>query len=229
MKLQTKSIAIGALMVSASLLAIAGRPTERIADARAPVDLEQMIPKQLGEWRIDPNVMPLVVSPDAQAMLNKLYNQTLARTYVNSAGQRVMLSIAYGGDQSDSLQLHAPEVCYAAQGFDVVRNRVTELVTNYGTLPVKRLIATLGPRNEPITYWVTVGDHATFSGLRQKLAQIRYGMTGKIPDGMLVRVSTIGADAARSYDIQDGFIKGLLAEMKDSDRVRVVGRFGESG
>ena len=226
MKLLTKSIVIGALMGIASVLAVAGRPTERIADTAAPVDLEQMIPRQLGEWRIDPNVMPLVVSPDAQAMLNKLYNQTLARTYVNSAGQRVMLSIAYGGDQSDALALHAPEVCYAAQGFEVVRNRVSELLTNYGKLPVKRLVATQGPRNEPITYWITVGDRATLSGLRQKLAQVRYGMSGKIPDGMLVRVSTIGADAAKNYEIQDRFIKGLLAELDEADRVRVIGRFG---
>ena len=226
MKPSLKPVLAGLLMVIAALLAFAGRPTERIADASAPVDLERMIPAQVDDWRIDPTIMPLVVSPDAQAMLNKLYNQTLARTYVNSAGQRVMLSIAYGGDQSDSLRLHAPEVCYAAQGFEVVRNRVGELATNYGVLPIKRLVATLGPRNEPITYWMTVGDRATLSGLRQKLVQIRYGMTGKIPDGILVRVSSIGADAAHSYDVQDRFIKGLLAEMKDSDRIRVIGKFG---
>jgi EpsI family protein len=117
-------------------------------------------------------------------------------------------------------------VCYAAQGFDVVRNMVGELVTNYGTLPIKRLVAKQGPRNEPITYWMTVGDRATLSGLRQKLAQIRYGMTGKIPDGILVRVSSIGVDAKQSYAVQDRFINGLLGEMKDGDRVRVIGRFG---
>ena len=226
MKSSFKPVLAGVLMVIAAMLAVAARPTERIADASAPVDLEKMIPTEIDDWRIDPSVMPLVVSPDAQAMLNKLYNQTLARTYVNSAGQRVMLSIAYGGDQSDSLRLHAPEVCYAAQGFDVARNRVGELITNYGALPIKRLVATLGPRKEPITYWMTVGDRATLSGISQKIAQIRYGMTGKIPDGILVRVSSIGADAAQNYDVQDRFIKGLLAEMKDSDRVRVIGKFG---
>lgn len=225
-QLVRKPLCIGLLMLAAAGLALAATPRTRVADLQEKIDLERMIPESFGEWRVDPTIVPLMVSPDAQAVLDKIYSQTLARTYMNGAGQRVMLSIAYGGEQSDALQVHSPEVCYAAQGFEVARNMVGELATRYGALPVKRLMAVKGPRKEPITYWITVGDRATTSGLQQKLAQLRYGLTGRIPDGMLVRVSTIGGDTAEGYALQDRFIHRLLAELHDGDRIRVIGRFG---
>ena len=221
-----KPLVLCLLMLTAAGLAIAATPTVRLADLSAKIDLETMIPESFGDWTIDRSIVPVMISPDAQAVLDKIYSQTLARTYRDPAGHRVMLSIAYGGDQSDALQVHAPEVCYTAQGFEVVRGIVAELVTRYGTLPVKRLTAVKGPRSEPITYWITIGERATTSGMRQKLAQLRYGLTGKIPDGMLVRVSTIGSDAAQAYAVQEQFIHRLLAELHDGDRVRVIGRFG---
>ena len=221
-----KPLVLCMLMLAAAGLTIAATPTTRLADLKSKIDLEAMVPESFGEWTIDRSIVPVMISPDAQSVLDRIYSQTLARTYRNAAGQRVMLSIAYGGDQSDALQVHTPEVCYAAQGFEVIRGLVGEIATRYGSLPVKRLTAIKGPRREPITYWVTVGDRATTSGLRQKLAQLRYGLTGKIPDGMLVRVSTIGSDDTRAYAVQDQFIHRLLSEINDADRVRVIGRFG---
>ena len=136
-----------------------------------------------------------------------------------------MLSIAYGGDQSDTMQVHRPEICYTAQGFQILKEAVGQMGTQYGTLPVKRLLARAGSRNEPITYWVTVGDKAAHVGLEQKIAQLRYGLTGKIPDGMLVRVSTIGADEAHAYRTQDAFVKDMLQSLDGSGRKRVAGVF----
>ena len=161
-------IIIAALMMAASAAAVALRPTHKLADAGPKVDLEAMIPKQFGDWRIDDTIRPVLPSPDVQDKLDKIYNQTLARTYINSRGQRIMLSIAYGGDQSDSMQVHQPEVCYPAQGFQVRKSSLGQLATNHGALPVKRLVATQGSRIEPITYWITVGDEVINAGYKQK-------------------------------------------------------------
>ena len=38
-----------------------------------------------------------------------------------------MLSIAYGKNQSDALQLHKPEICYPAQGFTLLAKQNTPL------------------------------------------------------------------------------------------------------
>jgi len=50
--------------------------------------------------------VPLIANPEQEAQINKIYNQTLTRTYVNPTGERIMLSIAYGGDQTDNMAVH---------------------------------------------------------------------------------------------------------------------------
>jgi EpsI family protein len=215
------------LMLVAAGLAIVLKPTRHLADQQAPVELEKIVPKTFGDWRVDPTVVPIKASPDVQANLDRLYNQVMDRSYVNSKGQRVMLSIAYGGDQGgDGTQVHRPEFCYTAQGFRLTMNVVGDLLTQYGTLPVRRLVAVQGRRNEPITYWITVGDKATLPGVRRKLAQVAYGLTGKVPDGMLVRVSSIDQDEKNAHRLQDDFINEMLSVMNPQDRVRVAGTFG---
>lgn len=220
------SLILGMLMVSSVGLTMVMTPTVKDADLRGKINLEAMIPSAFGDWQIDKSIVPLQVDPRTQANLDKIYNQTLARTYINSLGGRIMLSVAYGGDQSDSLSAHKPEVCYLAQGFEVTQNVSGELFTQYGTLPVRRLLAIQGRRNEPITYWTTVGDKAVLPGLEQKLQQMRYGFTGSVPDGMLVRVSSIGPDNVEAYQRQALFIQDMLSAINIKERIRLIGTFG---
>ena len=215
-----------ALMFAASAAAVALRPTHKLADAGPKVDLETMIPKQFGDWRIDTTIAPVLPAPDVQAKLDKIYNQVLARTYINGRGQRVMLSIAYGGDQSDSMQVHLPEVCYAAQGFQINKSSLGQLATDHGALPVKRLVASMNSRVEPITYWITVGDQVVNSGYKRKFAQLKHGIAGSVPDGILFRASSIDRDESNAYQLQDAFVRDMLAGMQDADRTRVAGRAG---
>ena len=215
------------LMVSSAALAVALKPEQRMVDELPPLSLEEAIPSSFGDWRVDDSIVPIDPSPDVQASLDAIYSQLLGRTYINSNGERVMLSIAYGADQSgDGSQVHRPEFCYTAQGFQVMANNVGSLITQYGTLPVRRLLAVQGRRNEPITYWITVGDKATLPGIDRKLNQLAYGLTGKIPDGMLVRVSSISSKNDDAYRLQETFIKDMLQSMDVKDRLRVAGRFG---
>jgi EpsI family protein len=217
------SVILGLAMAGTSALTGALTPKQKVADARADFSLDTMIPKSFAGWNLDTSVVPLAPDPTQKELIAALYDQTLSRTYVNAQGQRVMLSIAYGGDQSKQLQLHLPEVCYVAQGFDMVKDRRDELGTGFGKVPVKRLVARQNTRNEPITYWVTIGDKAVMSGIDQKMQRFVYGLSGRIPDGMLVRVSTIDADDAGAYRVQDRFVNQLLDALKPQDRARLLG------
>ncbi|GAB2873025.1 hypothetical protein GCM10027277_47870 [Pseudoduganella ginsengisoli] len=217
------SVVLAALMLSASALSGHLTPTVKLADQGPRVDLAAMVPEQFGDWRVDPDMIPLQVDPATQAKLDKIYNQTLSRTYINRDGERVMLSLAYGGEQSDRLQVHKPEVCYGAQGFEVDNRGYAELAAGGGVLPVKRLYAVSGARHEPITYWITVGDRAIRPGLQQKLQQLRYGLGGTVPDGMLVRVSSIGTDEPTEFALQQRFITDLLQAAGAPARLRLAG------
>ncbi|MBI3056582.1 MAG: EpsI family protein, partial [Betaproteobacteria bacterium] len=74
--------------------------------------------------------------------------------------------------------------------------------------------------------WVVVGDKATVTGLQQKFAQLSYGLTGKVPDGFLVRISSIDPDRQAAYQLQESFIKSMLGALSEKDRARISGRFG---
>jgi EpsI family protein len=185
-----------------------------------------LFPKTFGDWRIDDRQPVQLVSPDQLAMINRIYNQTLSRTYVNVRGDRIMLSVAYGGDQSDAARAHRPEVCYPAQGFEIIANQVARLALPSRALPVRQLMARQGGRLEPITYWMTVGERIALSGTQQKLAQLTYSTRGLVPDGMLVRVSSIDADKDKAYIAHAGFISQLSQGMAQGPKARV---FGEAG
>ena len=219
-----RAIAVAGLMAASAAAAVVARPTRQMADVLGMPNLETLFPTQFAEWRVDTAMPVILPSPDVQALLSKIYNQTLARTYVNNQGQRVMLSVAYGGDQSDGTSAHRPEVCYPAQGFAITANSLDQLQLDGRQVPVRRLMSKLGPRDEPITYWVLVGDAVVTTGIGQKLAQMRYGVRGVVADGMLVRVSSIDANPTRAYAVHDRLIADLLAAVPDEQRPRVIGR-----
>ncbi len=220
---QLKAFIILLAMLLAAGAAVLLKPTQRMAEQHAQIDLEILIPKQFGIWKIDDGAIQLQVSPDVEANLSRIYSQTVSRTYVSAQGTRVMLSVAYGNHQNKSMQVHLPEVCYPAQGFQI-KNRVKSLLElPGGILPVMRLEAEQGLRHEPITYWIRVGDTVARGAFEQKIAKIRFGLTGKVPDGLLFRVSTIGTDTAAEFLLQDSFINDLMAELPSSSKMVLLG------
>ncbi len=226
MLLNRNALLLAALMCLASIGAIFARPSVKVADHGAKISLESMIPKQFGDWLEEPQRVSQIINPQTQELLDKLYSQILTRTYVNSDGYKIMLSLAYGSDQRGSLQAHKPEVCYPAQGFKLHRTEVLPLSTPIGTIPAQRLFTTLGQRQEPVTYWFTMGDKAVQSTFERRLVQLSYGLTGRIPDGLLFRISSIDGDQARANRYHDQFVNQLLQAIPPDDRVRLSGLGG---
>ncbi len=211
-------------MLASALAAKILTPTKHLADARPKIQLEQQIPKAFGDWQEDPTLVPVLPNPQVQAKLDTLYSSTLARTYRNKVGQRVMLSIAYGSDQSsEATAVHRPEFCYSSQGFKVTNLGETVVAIASRQISVQRLLAEMGPRNEVITYWITMDEVATLPGLNRKYEQIRYGLKGLIPDGMLFRVSSLGSSQADSIKLQNQFLNDLAASMSSAVLNRYFG------
>jgi EpsI family protein len=217
------ALAIAALAVLTALAARAMTPT-RESPSFPSTKLETVIPAAFGEWRIDTSIVPVAPDPSALALIESIYSETLARTYVNGRGQRIMLSLAYGRRQNDSMRLHQPEGCYSGQGFAVTKPVAGTLEVGERQLPVRRLVATLAPRNEPITYWMVVGGTSALSQFQAKLAQLRFGMRGYVADGLLFRVSSIGNDEAAGYRLQDAFVRDLIGAVDPSYRTGLLGQ-----
>jgi EpsI family protein len=219
-----RAIGAAAAMCAASVLAVAMTPRSFLADGHGRARLAQIVPSSFGVWAVDRSIVPVPPSPDLQRVIDATYDETLALAFRNDAGERVMLSLAYGRNQHKGMNTHRPEICYPAQGFRIVRATESGTVAfDQRAVPVQRLVAQMGARNEPITYWLTVGDRITPFGYPQRWQTIRYGLRGEVPDGVLVRVSSVGADNAAAFALQQRFIQDLLAALAPGHRARLLG------
>ena len=218
-----KSTSIFVALLFAFYLGSALKPVPIENEKYADIKLEQIIPLEFSNWKVD-DTLPIVLgSPEQDALLNMLYSQLLSRTYVDSKGNRVMLSISYGDMQNKSSQVHFPEVCYPAQGFEIVsESKSTISVGEHRIIPVKRLETVLGTRREFVTYWVRIGDKVALSRFQQKLITIEKGLSGEVADGLLFRVSTI--NLGEDYQKQEQFVQELLAMLKSRDLAFLIGK-----
>lgn len=209
-----KSISIFLSLALALYLGQALKPVKSFSTDKTP-ELEEVIPKSFGDWVVDDKLPIVLGSPDREALLDLIYSQVLSRTYVNALGQRVMLSIAYGTDQNKELQVHFPEVCYPAQGFELVSQKEMEMTVAGVDIPVKQLETNKGGRKESVTYWVRVGHDIVNNRFQLKLSAIKYGMQGYVADGLLFRVSSVGEK--ESSTLHTSFVNEMIRVMPQED------------
>ena len=213
------------LMVFGAVAAVAMTPRDRVADHRN-YDLEHIVPTSFAGWREEEGDKLVLPDPSANTLADKIYNRVLARTYRGSSGEHVMLVIAYGGDQSDQLQLHRPEVCYAANGYHVEGLHFTRQHLAGYDLVMARLDTSDHYGHEDVSYWMRVGDRQVTTNMDRQWVKLVSGLHGVIPDGVLVRVSsrTGAGDADRQYAIHDRFIADLVAQLDGNARQLLIGR-----
>jgi EpsI family protein len=219
------AVLMACLMVAVAFASLALRPPAKAPGAAPKYLLEQIVPKEFGEWREVPPVTTQVVNPEGRTLLDKLYSQLLMRTYVNRSGYRVMLALAYGDDQRGELQAHMPDVCYPAQGFKLEDRADFPVTTPFGDVPARRLNTSnkAQARIEPVTYWFTVGGRQVQNKMEQRLIEIKLGFAGEVPDGLLFRVSSIDPQTDRAYKEHDQFVNDLLKAVPPRDRARLSG------
>lgn len=199
------------------------KPDVYFASTVSKLQLEAVVPSQIGQWKqIHLNVHG-IVTPEQKIIEEEIYSQVLERFYEDKQGYRIMLSIAYGSDQRDGLSLHQPTVCYPAQGFEVGEKERVLFDLDGRSLSVERMVAKYQSRTEPITFWSMIGEHPFKNGLEKKIQEMRYGFQGLIPDGLLIRVSSIDADKTRAYERQRAFLESFIGALPNEFEARFIG------
>jgi EpsI family protein len=221
--MQLKKWILAVLMIASVLASIYLQPEYKLADDRDSFLLETVIPKRIGQWTYYETLDNRVVDPVIKNKLDRIYSQILSRTYVSSDGYQIMLVIAYGEDQRSDMAVHYPEVCYPAQGFQLKSIINSEISLSNKNIAVKRLEAYQNARYEPITYWTTIGDYVSMGGVNKRFLELRYGLKGIIPDGLLLRVSSIDDDSSRAYNMQTNFIKQLIKSLPEKHKKIIIG------
>ena len=194
-----RELLIGAALLAAAGTAYAAKP-RRSEVLLGSAKLDELVPKRFLGWSFDSS-SGLVLPPSDQ-MRDQLYAQILTRVYTNEDGSVVMLLIAYNGSQDGTLQVHRPEVCYPASGYKLTQidDRMTP-ISKYIDIPSRYIVAETELREEQLIYWTRLGDQFPRKWSEQKLAVIEENLEGTIPDGVLVRISTLAqGDGRRMLD-----------------------------
>lgn len=221
--IHTRITVMALIMMVALVLSFAFTPDTKMSKARSAISFEQLIPQQFNNWSIDTSAQNQLIDPEVKTTLESVYSQTVSRTYINPKGQRIMLSVAYGGDQEEVMQVHKPEVCYTAQGFTVKKNGTASISTKKGTVLANQLLTKQAERIEPVTYWITIGNSIALNGVQWRWERIKYGLTGELPDGLLFRVSSLGANVDEQYKLQQQFIQDLISNVPDDHAKQLIG------
>jgi EpsI family protein len=185
-----------------------------VVQARQPVPnspyipqktLEGMIPNQVGRFAFETSSG--FVLPPSDALSSRLYDSLITRAYLSPQGEVAMFLVAYNNRQDGVLQIHRPEVCYPAGGFVLSPVMPLDIPLPQGApLPAQIFAAKGEQRNEVVTYWTRVGPVFPREWSEQRLAVARANLQGYIPDGTLVRLSTVANDIASVTPMFEDFI-----------------------
>lgn len=224
-----KSAGLWVLVLAAGLMAGASyagkwlQPDVKMADIYPRPSLASAFPQQFGTWRMEGAAQNMPLAPDVEKQIKTIYTETADRVYVNDRGERMMVTVAYGRDQSDGFKVHRPEVCYAAQGFVVKAPQPSEINLGTRQIGVQRVDTHKADRFEPVTYWMVIGDKVVNTPWRHKVEQVQFAFHGLIADGLLVRISSFSKDPAEAYSAQDEFVRQWMAHVPNDQRSRLFG------
>ncbi|MBA3695719.1 MAG: EpsI family protein [Methylotenera sp.] len=225
-----KSLVVCAFLLLSALCALLLTP--RYYSVTTVPDLAKMVPTKFKNWKeVASPYNQVGLTTDKNSLVNQLYDGVLMRTYVNDKGNQVMLALAYAREQKQDIKIHRPEVCYVAQGFEMLqqtKNNIS-MQQNQITKPVamNRLLMRNQNRAEAVSYWIRIGDAYPGDGMAARMKILREGLHGKVLDGILVRASTVldeESESSSAYQIQEEFLKDLLNSLPANQQSLLVAK-----
>lgn len=220
--LNRRSMVIGTALLGIGGAAVARQPKSTAKPLRKEA-LDKLIPLQIGSWTY--RDASGIVLPPPDALSDSLYSGLVTRTYVAFDRLPIMLLVAYSNVQDGMLQVHRPEFCYPAGGYRLSPT-VVESVPNGvgGIIPANTFSADGVSRTEQIMYWTRIGNRFPSSWLDQRIAVVRANLDGLIPDGMLVRISTLAPDMATAQADMTSFAAELVKSASPAARRLILGQ-----
>lgn len=219
-----------ALLAGAAVLGAGVRPVAGIAPP-APGTLERGLPMRVGAWQAIADTLPqvdLTLPADGTRRNDRPYDAVVMRSYADASGRRVMLAVAYAAQQRQEVKIHRPDLCYPSQGFALRASAPAwppGLRDAQGPLEARRLLTARGPVHEAVLYLLRTDRDYGQAPWDGRLAILRAGLQGRVPDGALVRVSMrlTPADAGPAvFETLERFMVELLAGTAPDARERLV-------
>lgn len=207
--LTRRAFAVGSVMALAAVGSYVAQP-KRIENRLGKQKLGSLIPQRIGPWQFAGSAGIVNAQEDVPV---DGYDQVLTRVYSAPGMPDVMLLMAYGGAQGGGLQLHRPETCYPGQGFKLSDFAEWQVQLGAGqAFDSRAFTATRDERIERLAYWTRIADSFPLNTTQEYRAIFSSLLAGLVPDGILVRVSAIGADIPASDRALKAFQSALVQE-----------------
>ena len=206
---------LGIVFCSAAGVAHFRQPHLRL-DYLGAQKLDDLVPKAIARWTFV-TASGVVIPPEDQ-LEKTLYSQVLTRVYSDGDNSPIMLLIAQSGSETGFLQIHRPEVCYTAGGYQISAVMPHPIRLGSKVVPASRMEASSGGPTEHVVYWTRVGNKIPGSWTQQKWAVAEQNLEGIVPDAILVRISTVNDDADAALETIDSFVRAMLLSVPPQRR-----------
>jgi EpsI family protein len=203
-----RDLLIGGACLSAALVAERLRFASTTGHDAVEGLLARLVPKHIASWSEVPFLG--VQIPVGEGAEDRSYDDVLTRYYESSSGNGIMLLIAYSAVQAGETALHRPEVCYPAAGFRLKRWPDVSLSLRNKQVAAASMTASAPRRTEQLLYWSRIGSQFPTSSLDQRWAVLKQSLRGSVPDGVLVRLSTINPDRQAALADLEKFAASLV-------------------
>jgi len=217
-----RDVLIASACVATAGAAAALTPRRRVS-LMGPSSLAAVAPIDVGRWT-GRDVTDLVAPKTPDSLESRLYNQTIERVYEGGGDDQIMMLIAHGDTQSNELQLHRPETCYPAFGFQILSSATRPLPLAPGApLPVRELVADVPGRQENIVYWTRLGEYLPTSENQQRADRVKIALHGEIADGLLARFSLVSTETDTAFAQLRRFIAEFVTATARPQRAALIG------
>lgn len=225
--LSRRAMIAGGLMAGASVIANLKRPDIPVR-MLGKAKLDDIIPKQIGSWTY--TTADGLVLPPPDQMRDRIYSSLLTRYYASPKEPPIMLLVAYSASQDGMIQVHRPEVCYPAAGYELSGEGFETIDAGKGVeVPGHYFSARSNTRQEQLIYWTRIGDAFPTRWWAQHVAVAEENLKGHIPDGVLVRISTAAPDDKQAKEVLLKFIETMAHSLPPRGRLVMFGHAGAPG
>lgn len=230
--IRLRTVVLTSVLVVSAVLGTVLKPNIVAGEKRAMLD--EVVPKQFGEWRELPNPMVQVNTsvPTLEGTnRDQPYDDLISRTYVNDKGEQIMVALAYGSQQRQEIKIHRPELCYPAQGWQVKSLKPVVFPVKTVSSPEGvtgfRMVAKQnnGAGLEMVSYWIRIGNSYSDSAWKTRMAIVKEGLQGHMTDGVLVRVSQRTSEnlvSDEAFKRQEQFAAQLVAATSTEGKTLLI-------
>lgn len=223
------AIVFGLLLLSVQILIEVRQHQTQFA---VSPDLERLVEIHPSNWT---PINSYITSPAWDKQASREYDSVVARSYQDNHGNIVTIVMTWSRNGLQKAG-HIQQLCYSTQGFSINNVKNIDVKLSSKTIPITNFAADrLGGDIEDVYYWRVTGGRLMenimenrFKNYRLshrilKLKEVVSHIAGKIPENIMVRVSSIRSEKEQPSFVPIKYVSQYIQLLSPADRKLLLG------